>query len=439
MAILKNFGIYAAIGVMLEFFVAAVVCIYILGRLEQKRLKQGLGPAGAPAAFPSSSLRQGVLHGLLGWINAFNQKKYKGVVVCAALVLATSIYFTAQIKVDTYSIDFLLDSNPVKQDAKFFEKDYGYYLPLEVRLQPKSAQGVKDPVFLRKLSVLQAQLERDPQIAKTTSLADIIKQLHWSLNEKRARDYQIPPTREAVAQELMLYEMDPQSNLESFVDKDYRELRLTLRIPMRSSKTFDAIIQRVTAQVQRVYGDSVKLIYGGYIPLYIKLLDYVAESQISSFLVAFLLIFLSTGLLFRSGYFFVITVIPNVIPVMITLGIMGLAQINLDVATVTIAALTIGLSVDNTIQYLYTYRQKLRDGVPRRLAIEETLLSTGKPMFISNIILVLGYFIMLFSSIKSVIYFGLLIGSTMFFAVLCDLFLLPSLLLLWSPKRVGPQ
>ncbi len=429
MAILKSFGIFASIGVMLEYFVAVIVSAFILVIIDKKTGGQASMPAGL------ETKNEGLVYTLVRWISGFTQKNYKIVVAASMVILAIAIFFTSKLKVDTYTIEFLLDSNQVKKDSLFIEKDYGFYLPIEVRLKPRGANGVKDPVFLNKLADLQVQIEKHPNMSNATSLVDIVKQLNRILTDRNESSYKNPDSKDKIAQELLLYEMDENNDLANFVTSDYSELRLTIRAPMVSSQNIKKMMGTIDTAIKNVYKDEVEVIFGGYIPLYVKLIDYIAESQISSFAIAFFLIFVSTGLLFRSFYYFMITVIPNIVPIMMTLGIMGAAGIYLDIATVTIAALTIGLSVDNTIQFLYTYKKKIAEGIPMNDAITDTLITTGKPMFISNAILVIGFCVMIFASVKSVIFFGLLIGLTMLFAIGCDLFLLPSLLLLFKREK----
>ncbi len=238
------------------------------------------------------------------------------------------------IKIETYSIGFLLDSNQVKKESVFFEKDYGYYVPLEVRFVP-AIGDVKDPAFLKKLASLQDKLERGGLVQRPTSVADVVKQL----NKVLAKSYSIPEKRDSVDQELLLYEMDEKNDPAYFVDNDYLETRLTVRIPMVSSQSMNKVMDSLNIQIADTFGKEVKAVYGGYIPLHIKLLEYITDSQIRSFVLAFVLIFAVTGLYFCSFSMFLVIILP----IFITLGLMGYVGIDLDISTVTIAALTIGL------------------------------------------------------------------------------------------------
>jgi Predicted exporters of the RND superfamily len=425
MHILKSFGLFAAIGVMLEFIVAVIVSAFIISRYEQKKHRS------LQKAPPSDDRMDRFFQRFLRSINSLNGRHYGKIFFSSLILLVVGVYGVFHLTVDTYSIDFLLDKNKVKQDSRFFEKDYGFYLPLEIRIKAEGVEGVKDPNFLNNLERLQQNMERKPYFQKATSIVDVVKQLNRVLTDGKESSYRIPDTRNAVAQILLTYELDEDNDLSYLVKNDYSEARLTVRVPMMTSLTFKTYLESAEAEIKSVFGDRAGITFGGYIPLYVKLINYVAQSQISSFIIAFVLIFLAIGVLFRSVPQLLIVIFPNVLPIILTLAFMAATGIFLDIATVTIAAVTIGLSVDNSIHYMNMYNRLRSLGAGTREAIDEALLLVGKPMFISNIYLVVGYLIMLLAHVKSVIFFGALIALTLFLAVLCDIILLPSMMIIF--------
>lgn len=425
MAVLKKFGIFASIGVLVAYVVTIIVCTLLLS-LKEKRSASEKGE--------SIEEKKDFIDSILLKIFQVVSKYYKSIVISGVALILIGIAGITQLSVDTYSINFLLDSNKVKGDSTFIEGDYGLYLPLEVRLKPDSEYGVKDPVFLNKLSDLQARLDSIPSLEKSTSIADVVKQLNRVLTDNMDASYKIPDSNKAVAQELLLYELDENSDLNAFVDENYTEARLTVRIPMCSSKDMDKYMTTVASEIKTIFGDTVDVKYGGYIPLYVKMMDYIIESQISSFLIAFVVIFIIMALLFKFKSFSVmlIGIVPNILPIFMTLGFMGWSGINLDIATVTIAAIAIGISVDDTIHFLFMYLKKKGEGCSVSKSIEHTLQTSGKAMIITSLLLILGYSVLVLASVKSVIFMGLLIAVTMLSALACDLFLLPALLLMFS-------
>ncbi|ETR68919.1 MAG: Patched family protein [Candidatus Magnetoglobus multicellularis str. Araruama] len=423
MAVLKSFGMFACLGVFLAYFVSIIFSAALLAR------------QGQTSNSKSSPIGTDFLDRLIEKISAMNYQYHKWIVFAGALIVCFSVYAISTLEVDTFSMNFLLDSNPVKQDSYFFEKDYGYYVPLEVRLRPRHPDGVKNPDFLKKLSHLQKQLDNVPNLAKSTSIADIVKQLNKVLTDNRQASYRIPDTKAAVAQELLLYEMDSDNDISYFVDSMYTEARLTIRIPMESSKEMEEKIHLVKSKIKAMFHDTVEIKFGGYIPLYVKMMDYIMQSQIRSFMIAFIVIFAIIGLLFRSFTVILTGIIPNILPIFFTLGFMGITGINLDIATVTIAAIAIGISVDDSIHFIFMYKTQRRKGLPIKEAVDRTLKTSGKAIITTSLLLITGYLVMIFASVKSVIFFGLLIGISMVSALICDLVLLPSVLLLFAKAR----
>ncbi|KPA14014.1 RND transporter [Candidatus Magnetomorum sp. HK-1] len=424
MAVLKNFGIFASLGVFLAYFVSIIISSAVLAKQKNVQSKK-----------TSSKIKNDFLDKIISKISEMDLKYYKIIVVFCVCLILLSVVGIFKLEIDTFSMNFLLDSNAVKKDSYFFEEDYGYYVPLEVRLAPKHADGVKNPDFLKKLSLLQKQLDKEPELAKSTSIADIVKQLNKVLTDNKDSSYAIPDTREAIAQELLLYEMDKDNDISYFVDTMYKETRLTIRIPMESSKEMEQKINLVKSKIKALFHDTVSITFGGYIPLYVKMMDYIMQSQVRSFLIAFGVIFLIIGCLFRSFTVILIGIVPNILPIALTLGFMGFCGINLDIATVTIAAIAIGISVDDSIHFIFMYKMQRNRGKTIREAIDITLKTSGKAIITTSMLLIAGYLIMVFASVKSVIFFGLLIGISMLSALICDLILLPSILLFFGDLK----
>ena len=182
---------------------------------------------------------------------------------------------------------------------------------------------------------------------------------------------------------------------------------------------------------------------GGYLPLYVRMMEYVVDSQVSSFALAYLAVFLLLGLLFRSITLAAVAMIPNLLPIFVTLGLMGILGVRLDVATVTIAAVVIGIVVDDTIHFLHRFKQELHDPACGATADEpgdyaeaarRTLRGAGPAMVSTSAILAIGFLVLTLASVKSIIYFGLLSAVAMVAALLADLLVLPAILISVKPR-----
>ncbi|WP_372368611.1 RND family transporter [Candidatus Uabimicrobium sp. HlEnr_7] len=417
MAILKNFGIFAAIGVTIAFVVSFVISVITLSLFPAK-------------AKPKSSWFERPLHKL----TQFNYAYRKKIIALGSVLVAIMTLGIFYLNADTYSLNFLLDSNQVKKDAYFIENNYGHYLPLEFRILAKEGSSIKNPEFLKKIEAVYQELSTVDYLQKPTSLVDIIKQLNKVLTDNQSESYVIAKTKQAVAQELFFYEMDVDNQMSYFTNFERSELRFTVRIKMESSRTIQKHLTQ-TKNIMLKYFSAEQIVACGYAPLYVTMMDYIVSSQTSSFLIAFAVILIVLGVLYRSLAMTLIAIVPNILPILLTLGFMGWTGIPLDVATVTIASIVISISVDDTIHFMFVYRSSMQKFSSKE-SIEQTMRVAGEAITVTSILLVVGYIVFCLASMKSVILFGLLVAVSMIFALLCDLILLPALILtVWKDNE----
>ena len=191
----------------------------------------------------------------------------------------------------------------------------------------------------------------------------------------------------------------------------------------------------LTAEGEAILGDVGTIQPTGYLPLYCQIIDYIVQSQISSFSLAFVVIFALMVLVFRSLRLGALSVLPNTFPVFLTLGLMGIAGIHLDLGTVTIAAVVIGIVVDDTIHFLYRYKVELQAARgDHERAVERTCATAGAALTATTLILAAGFLVLTLASVKSVIYFGLLTSTAMVAGLLGDRIIMPALLTAIRPR-----
>ncbi|MBI5365619.1 MAG: MMPL family transporter [Planctomycetes bacterium] len=420
MAILRNFGLWASIGILAAWALTMCLC-----------------PIGLSFTNPIPTPRTGRYQISVDGFLRFAQRLVFGrpgrvLAVCGAIA-AVGIWGISRLKVDTYSIQLLKAHNPCRVDSDFVEQHFGWYQPLEIMLEAPEGDpaGMKDPARLRALDRLQARLEQEPDIGKTLALPQVVKRL----NQVLAGAYEIPPSAEHVSQALILFESSRFNDVRDFANESYSIARLTVRIPMVSAQGMKRLLDKVMTAAHELLPPDVKITPAGYIPLYVKMMEYIAWNQISSFGSAFLVIFGSILVLFRSWRLTLVSIVPNVFPLFITMGVMGWVGIPLDVATVMIAPISIGMAVDDTIHLLFKYREEYRRSAgDTRAAVAETMKSKGAAVFNTATLLFLGYIVLCFADVKSVIYFGLLTAVTMVVGMVAEVFLTPALLLVWKPK-----
>ena len=175
-------------------------------------------------------------------------------------------------------------------------------------------------------------------------------------------------------------------------------------------------------------------ISGVWSALYVKMMEAVVESRLSSFGLAFFVIFVMLAILFRSLRLAALAVPANLLPVLMILGIMGLSGIALDVATVTISAVVLGLVVDDTTQFLYRFKHELDQSGDMTLAVQGAVRGAGEALATTTVVLSLGFLVLTLTAVKSIAYFGLLCAIALVVALLGDLLILPAMMLFFRPK-----
>jgi len=413
--VIRQLGVFAAAGVLLAFVVTALLAS---AALTSKRFAPR--PTSVEHWWLSRALvrvcRASIAH--RGWVLGM-----------AGVLVLLGGYGISRVEVDTFSIGFLKKSHPTRVDSDRIEERFGFYVPLEFIVEAHGPDGVRDPELLRRVDTWQRAMEADDRVSWTTALPDVVKRLNQVLVDDDPVHFTVPETPEALEQALLLYESDPDNDMVHLTDASQRRARITAGVQMTTAQGFIAVIADMQALGEQALGETATIRPSGYLPLYCQIIDYVVESQISSFTLAFVVIFVLMVAVMRSLKLGALSVMPNVFPIFLTLGVMGIAGIHLDLATVTIAAVVIGIVVDDTIHFLYRYRSELRsNGGDHELAAERTCATAGSAMTATTMILAAGFLTLCLAGVKSVIYFGLLTSIAMVAGLLGDLIILPALL-----------
>jgi uncharacterized protein len=413
MPVVRDLGLFSALGILAAFVASVAICSTALGN-----------PRFEPAANDNGKVQR-IVERLATW----GADHSSPVLVVAALLALVAALGITRLEVDTYSIGFLKDEHPVRVDSDSIEASYGPYTPLEFVVERPA--GVRDPALFSAVAVWQARVEAEPDVGWTRSAVSAVQHLDGLLRDEPGAG-QVPDDPAALDQLLLLYESDRDSDLDELLTPDGKGLRVTVGVQMGSAKDFGEEIARFSALAQ--LPPDARLVPSGYLPLYVRMMDYIVKSQLSSFATGFVGIFAIIGLLFRSISVAALAVPANLLPVLLVLGFMGVAGIPLDVATVTISAVVLGLVVDDTIQLFYRFRHELNLTGDHREATLRSVRAVGRPMLITAIVLGLGFSVLGFAAVKSVAWFGLLTAAALVFAAFSELLVVPALLVALKPR-----
>ncbi len=431
MSAVRDLGWLAAAG--LGFLLCCVLIFAI----------PALARFGRPAKQTSDEATGWMRHLVMGLFRIARDRRPLVYGVTAAL-MAVSVWGITRIDVDTYTIGFLPKDNPVRRDHHAIEEAFGPYIPLEVTVTappPKVANdplyaGVKDPVLLGRIDAMERRFEALPEIARATGLPEVVKRINQIWNAETPESYAVPDKEGVIAEELLNYgfEADGRDHLEDLVTPDWRVTHVSTRTGLPTARGIAATVRDLQREGQKVVGDAGTVEPAGYLPLYVRIIQHITDTQVRSFGIAFLLVTLVMIILLRSVKLGLVAMIPNLVPAAATLGFMGLTGIRLDVATVLIAAIAIGISVNDTTHIMFRYRHEVGQTPDDPVgAVRRMMLHTGRAVVASSVLLIAGFGVLMFAQVKSVSLFGLLSAATILSALIADLLITPALLLTLAP------
>lgn len=420
---MQRFGAFTAIGVLLTFAISLALITVLLQWTREPR--------------PETVKRVGSKSGLataLGRLDLFVERRPVAIVAVTAGVIALSLAGASQLRVNSYINDDLGPRTQVYQDIRWFEERIVSPFRFEVLLATDEPDAFQQPARLREVERIEEYLRAQSFVGRTVSPVDLLKHLNRALEGGGDEAYVLPVTREAVAQYFLLLELTDPDFLRRFADLDLREVRISAHMDDVGSERIQAFRDGFEAHLAATLPEDVRATSTGTIVLAANLTDYLVESLFYSIGLAFLFISALMGFLFRDVKLVLVSLAPNVVPLVIVAGIMGWSGIEIKPATAIVFSIGFGIAVDDTIHTLARLKQELKAGHPLRLAIRHTIVGTGKAIVLTSVILVGGFMVLTTSVFQSTVYMGMLVSATIGLALLADLLLLPALLYLLYPE-----
>lgn len=420
---ISQLAIYSAVGVMFTFVFMATLLLAILAL--------GRNQAAPPTA--ARALGNPVLTRLLEKVIAFNLAHRTLVLVISAAIFAVSLSGVARLKVDFNFLTEFKEKIEWRQHTTYIEEIMGGILSVVYTFDTGKADGAKDPQVLARLEQLQLAADREPLVKKSYSIVDILKDLNQAFNGGDPAFYTLPTDQDLIAQYLLMYEMSGGKELAKFMDSDYSSTPLKLRVEMTDASNLRDLLARLNAVAEPNSDELVTINPTGIGLLWVQLAEYIADSQLTGYGLAFVMIFLIIAIVFRSIKLAAIAMIPNLAPVILTLGVMGWMDIPLDYYRLLLATIAIGIAVDDTIHVLARFRTEFRRCGNYAEAMAASVRGVGQALIITSIILVVAFLVFLLSDTTVFASFGILLAATIFTALIADLFLLPVLLMIFKP------
>lgn len=428
-SILKEFGLVVSISIMLVFMVSIIMIPTVFSYLpapEQKQIKH---------------LENKNINALLEWlirITAYRRKYIFGIAGVLVLVAALGI---TRLNALSFIVDDIPEHDRVYTDLKFFEKHFKGIMPFEILIDTGRKGGAQSTAQMAKAEEVQQLFNEYPIFAKPISLIEVIKGANQAYFNNNPDYYRLPNSQERGF--VLPYLIRTQSgagggnsSVSALTDSNRRIIRISMSMSDVGTDEMARFFSEVQPRVDSIFeGTNNKVSYTGQSLIFLKGNTYLINSLISSLLLAFVLIALIVGLMFRSMRIMVLSLLTNLIPLMVTAGAMGYLGIALKPSTVLIFSIAFGIAVDDSIHFLTKYRQELeRHSWDIAHTVRTALRETGASMFYTSIILFFGFIIFAASNFGGTIVLGIMTSTTLLVAMFSNLIILPALLLRFDKR-----
>lgn len=418
--LLKEFGVISALNSMLMFFISLITFPILFSYTK------------APKRRHLRHLDMRWLESLLEKLVGMITRQRRAIYVITALVTGISIYGITLMQTTGNIVDDLPESDRVITDLHWFEKHFNGVMPFEIMVKTKKKGLITKPQVIEKIDEMQTVLAQYPQFSKSLSIADASK-------FARQAFYNGDPERYSLIQRGEQSFIGPyfQRNYEtgnsqkSFIDSTKTMTRITVQVADIGTIEMQKVLTELRPQVDSIFSpDKFDVILTGTSVVFVKGTRYLVDNLFSSLLFAVIVISLLMAAMFRSARMVLISLVPNIIPQLITAGMMGFFDIPLKPSTILVFSIAFGITVDNTIHFLAKYRQELtllqwniKDSV--LIAVKDT----GSSILFTSIVLLAGFGIFAFSEFDGTRALGILTSLTLLTAMLTNLVVLPALLL----------
>nr|WP_249066869.1 MMPL family transporter [Halalkalibaculum roseum] len=412
---MKRFGIYTAVGVMIAFLVTIFFVPSSLRIINVKHIFKD--KSAGIFNFFSRSLKK---------LSQFNQRNYRKVTfwfLLGTIVIGSGSTF---LRVNGKVFDELGEETEPIQHARFFSENLSPPFPMEFIIDTGQENGIMSPDFLRRIEAFDSYMYSFPEVERTITFNTLLKEVHQTMAPEQSAINEIPDNEQLIAQYLLLLEVSDTEFLDRVTDFSYQKIRVAAQIRDAGSFRVTQMRDSLSAYLNDQFPESKITITGSTI-LSADLNGKIVNSLFKSIALAFVLISAIMAFLFRNVRMIILSLVPNILPLIMVAGIMGFTGIDIKSSTAVIFTIAFGIAVDDSIHYLARLRVEMKRGASLDEALSIATEKTGKAIIVTSLILLAGFGTLMTSVFTSTVYMGLLVCLTVFGALLADLVLLPSL------------
>jgi hypothetical protein len=418
--LLKEFGIVASLSIMAIFILCLLIIPILYSFLPYPKDRH------------LEHLNKRWIGGFVNWMESMVKQKRITIYIVSVVLLVVSIIGIYQIKISGSLIEDMPQDSEFVNDIRFFEEEFNGIMPLEIMVDTKRKKGVMKLSTLKRMDELEDLIIETPELSKPVSVVGLVKYSKQAYYNGNPKYYQLPTSQENSF--ILSYAKNSTSNidlLKNFIDSTGQYARITTFMKDIGTDKMERIEENLQTKIDKVFPkDRYDITMTGKALLFQKGTKYLVKNLVISLSLAILLIALFMAYMFRSGKMIVISLIPNLLPLIVTAGLMGYLGVPIKPSTILVFSIAFGISVDDTIHFLAKYRQELQANKWKiKVSVYGALRETGVSMFYTSIVLFFGFSVFTISSFGGTVALGALVSTTLLFAMLSNLLLLPSLLL----------
>mgnify|MGYP001016868839 FL=1 len=428
--LLREFGILASINI-LSIFVLALLIIPIIYSFMEPPKKKHL-----------NHLERRWMENVVDWMEKMVREQRIAIYITTVVIIILGIIGLYQIRVSGSLIEDMPKTKAFFKDIKFFENEFGGIMPLEILVDTKKEKGVMKLSTLKRMDKINEVIESFPELSRPVSVVNLVKYSKQAFYKGNPKYYQLPTSQE----QSYIFEYTKNSDgnsdmLNNFVDSTGQYARITTFMKDVGTDKMNDIQERLQQVVKKEFPkERYHVSFTGKALVFLKGTNYLISNLVFSLSLAIFLIALFMAWMFRSFKMILISIIPNMLPLLITAGLMGFFGIPIKPSTILVFSIAFGISVDDTIHFLAKYRQELMaNNWKIRRSVYAALRETGVSMFYTSIVLFFGFLVFTVSSFGGTIALGGLVSITLLFAMVSNLLLLPSLLLTFEDKIANKE
>ncbi|MFN6088199.1 MAG: efflux RND transporter permease subunit [Cyclobacteriaceae bacterium] len=426
--VLREFGIVAGINIMALFVVSLIMIPGIFSWLPE------------PTPKHLRHLNFKILGSFLAYVDIIVHRYRPAIYLTSLAITVVAAFGMLRLESISFMMDDVPEGSQIKKDLQFFESNFSGILPLEIEVNTGKRRGVLNIKNLEKIDEFESFIDSISVVSRPVSVISLVKASKQAFYNYNPAKYALPSKAESgYILRYMKGQTDNTGLLKSFVDSTFTKMRISMQIADIGSKRLDSLVHEVIEpRMNQIFeGTNIQTSVTGTTKLFIKGNKFLIDNLKESLLLAFILITLSMAMLFANVRMIIISLVPNVIALMITAGIMGYLGIPLKPSTALIFSITFGISVDNSIRFLAKYRQEqLANGFFVPVSVSDSILETGKSIIYTSIVLFAGFILFAFSSFGGTIALGVLTSTTLVISMFTNLILLPALIMTFDkPKK----